>query len=62
MPYGLSKTANSDGKSGTRSARSNMPDSSPLSNGMEGAQFWGSLIKKKKINHINNKTSCVRDS
>lgn len=39
MPYGLSKTPNSEGKSGTRSARSNMPDSSPLSNGMEGAQF-----------------------
>ncbi|KAL0602364.1 LOW QUALITY PROTEIN: AT-rich interactive domain-containing protein 4A [Plecturocebus cupreus] len=35
MPYGLSKTANSEGKSGTRSARSNIPDSSPLSNGME---------------------------
>ncbi|KAB1278040.1 AT-rich interactive domain-containing protein 4A [Camelus dromedarius] len=35
MPYGLSKTPNSEGKSGTRSARSNMPDSSPLSNGME---------------------------
>ncbi|XP_046503416.1 AT-rich interactive domain-containing protein 4A isoform X3 [Equus quagga] len=35
MPYGLTKTPNSEGKSGTRSARSNMPDSSPLSNGME---------------------------
>uniref|UniRef100_A0A452QVB0 AT-rich interaction domain 4A n=1 Tax=Ursus americanus TaxID=9643 RepID=A0A452QVB0_URSAM len=35
MPYGLSKTPNSEGKSGTRSARSNMPDSSPLSNGLE---------------------------
>ncbi|XP_023483570.1 AT-rich interactive domain-containing protein 4A isoform X3 [Equus przewalskii] len=35
MPYGLTKTPNSEGKSGTRSACSNMPDSSPLSNGME---------------------------
>nr|XP_012641084.1 AT-rich interactive domain-containing protein 4A isoform X3 [Microcebus murinus] len=35
MPYGLSKTANSEGKSGTRSALGNIPDSSPLSNGME---------------------------
>lgn len=39
MPYGLSKTPNSEGKSGTRIARSSMADSSPLSNGMEGAQF-----------------------
>ncbi|XP_014719789.2 AT-rich interactive domain-containing protein 4A isoform X3 [Equus asinus] len=35
MPYGLTKTPNSEGKSGTRSTCSNMPDSSPLSNGME---------------------------
>ncbi|KAM5176873.1 AT-rich interactive domain-containing protein 4A isoform 3-T3 [Callospermophilus lateralis] len=35
MPYGLSKTANSEGKSGTSCAHSAMPDSSPLSNGME---------------------------
>lgn len=47
MPYGLSKTPNSEGKSGTRSAHSSTADSSPLSNRMEGAQFWGSLIFKK---------------
>lgn len=41
VPYGLSKTPNSEGKSGTRStiAHSSMADSSPLSNRMEGAQF-----------------------
>lgn len=39
LPYGLSKAPNSEGKSGTRSACCYLPDSSPLSNGMEGAQF-----------------------
>ncbi|KAI5232236.1 At-Rich Interactive Domain-Containing Protein 4A [Manis pentadactyla] len=35
LPYGLSKAPNSEGKSGTRSACCYLPDSSPLSNGME---------------------------
>ncbi|XP_066129793.1 AT-rich interactive domain-containing protein 4A isoform X1 [Saccopteryx bilineata] len=54
MPYGLSKTPNSEGKSGTRSARSNMADSSLLSNGMEDSYSSDSetedLLEKNLMN------------
>lgn len=47
----LSKTPNSEGKSGARSARNNLSDSSPLPNGTEGTSsalvFWhGSACKQ----------------
>ncbi|XP_056666798.1 AT-rich interactive domain-containing protein 4A isoform X4 [Monodelphis domestica] len=35
MSYGVSKSPNIEGKMGARSARSSLPDSSPLTNGME---------------------------
>lgn len=52
MPYSLSKTSNSEGKSGTRNAHGSVTGSSPLSRETEGAQCQGLLTFKTLYMHM----------
>ncbi|XP_074092004.1 AT-rich interactive domain-containing protein 4A isoform X1 [Macrotis lagotis] len=54
MSYGVSKSPNTEGKLGARTARSNLPDSSPLENGMEDSASSDSEIEDNSDKNLLN--------
>ncbi|XP_044520824.1 AT-rich interactive domain-containing protein 4A isoform X3 [Gracilinanus agilis] len=54
MSYGISKSPNIEGKMGARSARSSLPDSSPLTNGMEDSASSDSEIEDTSDKNLVN--------
>ncbi|XP_072485421.1 AT-rich interactive domain-containing protein 4A isoform X2 [Notamacropus eugenii] len=54
MSYGVSKSPNIEGKMGARTARSSLPDSSPLANGMEDSASSDSEIEDTSDKNLVN--------
>ncbi|XP_043840290.1 AT-rich interactive domain-containing protein 4A isoform X2 [Dromiciops gliroides] len=54
MSYGVSKSPNIEGKMGSRTARSNLPDSSPLANGMEDSASSDSELEDTSDKNLVN--------